>query len=79
MIKLVKGDHLQIRLEGFGDEWCPAEVRFASDTDPQAIMLTIRGMVRATHGFIGNILPLTIDYQRETAVSHFGDHYEILV
>jgi len=76
--RLKRGDYVRVRLDGDND-WTPAFVALASDSDPSSVMLLFNGAVRATGGVLANGLPLTVDYEAETATSLMGDLYEIEV
>ena len=78
--RLVKGDHIRIRLADSGDEWVRGRVIIASESNPSSVGLMVEGMVRTLEGgWIGGGLPLFVDYQEETVVSLLGDRYEIEV
>jgi len=76
--RLKRGDHVRVRLQE-SDEWTPALVALASDTERSSVMLMLDGVVRSKHGLFCNALPLSIDYGKETVTSLFGDSYEIEV
>jgi hypothetical protein len=77
--RLSVGEHIRVRLEG-SSEWTFGVVAVASDVNPQAVVLALDGVVRAPHrALVGNILPLTIDYDKETVISLVGGYYEIEV
>ena len=78
MNALKRGDYVRVRLTG-SDDWTPAFVALASDTDPSSVILLFDGAVRASHRLLANGLPLRVDYRTETVVSLFGDSYEIEV
>lgn len=73
---LRQGETIRIRREDHSDEWCRAVVALASPNG-RSVALRLEGAVRAGGGLIMGVLPLTIDYQRETVESLFGDAYEI--
>ena len=76
---LKRGDYVRVRLEN-SEEWTEAYAAIASDSNPSSVVLLLNGAVRTRHGgLILNNLPLTIDYDAETATSLFGDNYEIEV
>lgn len=77
--RLQAGDWIRLRLAGSSDEWCPAAVVVASGAQPQSVALELTGVVRAGGGVAGGILPATVDYERETVTSLFGDEYEVEV
>jgi len=79
MRRLKRGDQVRVRLDGSDDDWTPAFVALASDSDPAAVMVLFSGAVRAMTGVIAGGLPLTVDYEVETVVSLMGDFYEIEV
>jgi hypothetical protein len=74
--RLQRGDYIRVRHRET-DDWVPAFVALASDTNPSSVMLMFDGAVRSAAGIIANGLPLTIDYEAQTVVSLFGDFYEI--
>jgi hypothetical protein len=77
--RLKRGDYVRVRLSD-RDEWTPAFVALASDTDPSSVMLMLDGAVRSSSGgMFVNALPLTIDYAAETVTSLHGDAYDIEV
>lgn len=78
MTRLKRGDYVRVRLND-GDDWTPAFVALASDSNPSSVMLMFDGAVRATGGFVANALPLTVDYAAGTIISLLGDSYEIEV
>jgi hypothetical protein len=75
--RLKRGDCVRVRLEGRTDDWTPAFVGLASDSNPSSVMLMLTGIVRAKEGWIAERLPLSIDYEAETAISLWGDSYEL--
>lgn len=75
--RLARGAHVRVRHVDDTGDWCPAFVALASDNSPSSVMLILGGMVRAGEGFMGGGLPLTVDYDTETATSLLGDEYEI--
>jgi hypothetical protein len=77
--RLKRGDYVRVR-QNERDEWTPAFVGLASDSDPSSVMLLFDGAVRdGIGGFILKALPLTIKYEQETATSLFGVPYQIEV
>jgi hypothetical protein len=77
-MRLQAGNAVRIRYRE-SDEWVPAMVALASDTNPSSVMLLLNGAVRSAAGIIANALPLSIDYEAQTVISLFGDPYEIEV
>ena len=75
--RLKRGDYVRVR-HNSGDEWTPAFVALASESNPSSVMLLFDGAVRTSEGglMVGG-LPLTIDYAAETVTSLLGDSYEI--
>jgi hypothetical protein len=76
--RLQRGDTVRIRYRE-SDDWVPAFVALASDTNPSSVMLLLHSAVRSADGFIAKVLPVSIDYEAETVVSLFGDFYQIEV
>lgn len=78
--RLRPGERVRVRLEGSADEWTLAVVALASETQPSSVALVLDGPMRSGSGgaWMG-ALPLTVDYERETATSLIGDAYEIEV
>lgn len=76
--RLKSGDRVRVRLDD-DDDWTPAVVALASDSDPSSVMLLLSCAVRAKEGWIAKGLPVMIDYQAEQVVSLWGDIYEIEV
>jgi hypothetical protein len=77
--RLKRGGRLRIRLHD-PDDWTPAFVEMASDTEPASLLLRLDGPVRTSDGgLIANLLPIYIDYGQEKVTSVFGDTYEIEV
>jgi hypothetical protein len=77
--RLKRGDYVRVRLNEH-DEWTPAFVALASDSDPSSVMLMLNGAVRSSSGgMFVNSLPLFIDYAAETITGLHGDAYEIEV
>lgn len=75
---LTTGQLVRVRMADTSDDWCLAAVSVASNSEPvQSIALTLYDMVRAVDGVIGGVLPLTIDYEKQTVTSLFGDEYEL--
>jgi len=80
MMRLEKNQLVKIRLAGSGDGWARGVVIQASGGDPQSVALLIDGLVRShSGGWIGGGMPLTINYELETATSLIGDQYEMEV
>ena len=77
--RLQRRDHVRVRMRGSDDDWTPAFVVLASEENPSSVMLLFDGPVRAMRGLMFNALPLTVDYEKETVVSLWGDDYEIEV
>jgi hypothetical protein len=76
--RIKRGDYVRLRYRE-GDEWVPAFVGLASDTNPSSVMLLFDGAVRSASGIIANALPVSIDYEAQTVISLFGDAYEVEV
>jgi len=76
--RLNRGDYVRVRLND-RDDWMPAFVALASDSNPSSVMLLFDGAVRTKRGLIANALPLTVDYEAEAVTSLFGDSYDIEV
>jgi hypothetical protein len=77
-MRLQRGDYVRLRYRE-SDDWVPAFVALASDTNPSSVMLLFTGVVGASSGAITNALPLSIDYEAQTVVSLFGDEYDVEV
>ncbi len=78
---LHKGEPVRVRAAGTDDEWMNALVVLSSENG-RSVALALQGMVRAGAGhmaYVGNFLPLSVDYERETVTSPMGDEYELEV
>ena len=78
MTRLKRGDFVRVRYRET-DEWTQAFVGLASDSDPSSVMLLFDGAIHASGGLLMGALPLSVNYERQTAVSLLGDDYEIEV
>lgn len=72
-VKLTKGEPVMVRMAGTSDEWTPAVVELVSDNGV-SVALSLDGVVRASGGFVGVVLPLLIE-QQITGLD--GTEYEI--
>lgn len=73
--RLKAGDEVRIRNARNGD-WCLGVVILASNA---AVAFELDGTVWSGNGLIAGVLPVFIDYERETVTGIFGDEYEIEV
>lgn len=80
--KLKTGEIVRVRRAHTDEDWCPAQIGLCSSSDkPTAsVVLILHGIVRAARGaFIGGVLPLTVDYDREMIIGLDEQEYEIEV
>lgn len=77
-MKLTTGQ--RVRCMNAENEWMPGIVMFASDTQPQTVAVLFRDVqgIRMNGALaVTNMLPLTIDYEAETATDLWGSTWDI--
>lgn len=76
VVRLSAGNRIRVRLAGTSDDWCYGIVVLAEGS---SVAIAFDGLLRCSGGYIGKVLPVTADYEAETATAIWGDEYEIEV